>query len=64
MPLSKARDRERKRLARLEKRVIKPSVQPEYTVVEGEIEYEGGWRDVEIGDSHWLDADGNTVYDD
>ncbi len=69
MPLSKKRNRERMALIRLHKqdvtpREIKP-VQPRLgvTVVEGEVECEGGWRDAERSDHPGIDADGNPIPD-
>jgi len=53
MPLSKARDKERKRLARLEKRAVRPSVQPKPSVI----------PNMYLTIPQYVDADGNPVYE-
>ena len=62
MPLSKARDRARKKQARLEKRVVRPIVQPKQLYrVKGP-----GWVKSDGAVTvfpEYLDADGNPVYD-
>ena len=56
MPLSKKRDRERKRQSRLDKRVVRPPVQPNLDSPM----LMGNWTQPK----QWTDADGNLVYDD
>jgi len=68
MPLSKKRDRERKRQSRLENRIVRPSqLDPEVRALLGKGRHITGDRiateAIEFLGQLLIDADGNPVYD-